>query len=164
MPAPPIAAFTTTTRLFEDHQKRLLKKEKRRAELEEEKREREARSIGRDGRSLAKVLADQEERPSEPEDVSVFPIGIPMLAGPGSIATAMLYMSNETNIVAQAVILSAIALNLLLCMVIFLTAGPLMRFLGDSISAATTRILGVILSALSVQLLVDGIRGAFNLA
>ncbi|MGB2573004.1 MAG: MarC family protein, partial [Henriciella sp.] len=110
------------------------------------------------------VLADQEERPSEPEDVSVFPIGIPMLAGPGSIATAMLYMSNETNIVAQAVILSAIALNLLLCMVIFLMAGPLMRFLGDSISAATTRILGVILSALSVQLLVDGIRGAFNLA
>ena len=62
MPAPSIAAFTTTTRLFEDHQKRLLKKEKRRAELEEEKREREARSIGRDGRSLAKVLADQEER------------------------------------------------------------------------------------------------------
>lgn len=109
------------------------------------------------------VLADQEERPAEPDDVSVFPIGIPMLAGPGSIATAMLYMSNETDLMAQAVILSAIALNLLLCMVIFLMAGPLMRFLGDSISAATTRILGVILSALSVQLLVDGIRGAFSL-
>ena len=45
----------------------------------------------------------------------------------------------------------------------FLLAGPLVRMMGDSVAGGLTRILGVILAALSVQLLIDGIKGAFNL-
>ena len=100
---------------------------------------------------------------SEPDDVAVFPIGIPMIAGPGTIATAMLYMSNSTTVMESAVVLAALAANLLLCLVIFLAAGPLVRLLGDSFVGALTRILGVILAALSIQLLIDGIKGAFGL-
>ena len=99
----------------------------------------------------------------EPEDVAVFPIGIPMIAGPGTIATAMLYMSNSPNIVESAIVLLALAANLLLCLIIFLAAGPIVRALGDSFTGALTRILGVILAALSIQFLIDGIKGAFNL-
>lgn len=99
----------------------------------------------------------------EPDDISVFPLGIPMIAGPGSIATAMFYMSDTANWAEKGVILAAIGLNLLLTLVIFLVAGPLVRLLGASIAGALTRILGVILAALSVQLLIDGIKGAFNL-
>ncbi|MAI90537.1 MarC family protein [Ponticaulis sp.] len=98
------------------------------------------------------------------EDISVFPLGIPMLAGPGTIATAMLYMGNsDGDLVYQAVVLAAIGLNMVLVLVAFLLAGPLIRFMGDSVSGALTRILGVILAALSIQLLIDGIKGAFNL-
>ena len=104
------------------------------------------------------VLADEELT-----DVSIFPIGIPMIAGPGTIATAMLYMSNATAWWGQAAVLAALGANLLLCLVIFLAAGPIVRSLGDSIVAALTRILGVILAALSVQLLIDGIKGAFGI-
>ncbi len=97
------------------------------------------------------------------DDISVFPLGIPMLAGPGTIATAMLYMSNSDSIAQQGVVLAAFALNMLVCLVMFLLAGPLVRMMGDSVAGGLTRILGVILAALSVQLLIDGIKGAFNL-
>lgn len=104
------------------------------------------------------VLADDDI-----DDVSVFPIGIPMIAGPGTIATAMLYMSNAASLSERSIVLAALGLNLVLCLAIFIAAGPIVRLLGDSIVAALTRILGVILAALSVQLLIDGIKGAFGL-
>ncbi len=97
------------------------------------------------------------------DDIAVFPVGIPMIAGPGTIATAMLYMSNSPTWLEQGVVLLSLGVNLLLCLVIFLAAGPLVRLLGDSVAGAVTRILGVILAALSVQLLIDGIKGAFGL-
>jgi len=97
-----------------------------------------------------------------PDDISVFPVGIPMLAGPGSIATAMLFMSNASgDLTHQGVVLGAIAVNLVLCLIIFLAAGPLVKMMGEAIAGAITRIFGVILAALSVQLLIDGLKGAF---
>ncbi len=108
------------------------------------------------------VLAEHDA--DEPmDDVSVFPLGIPMLAGPGSIATAMLYMSQYDDWIGKGAILLAIGVNMLICLFVFLAAGPLVRAMGESISGAITRIFGVILAALSVQLLIDGIKGAFGL-
>ncbi|MEL6475584.1 MAG: MarC family protein [Pseudomonadota bacterium] len=100
----------------------------------------------------------------QPDDISVFPIGIPMIAGPGTIATAMFYMSERESWVEKSVVLGALGINLLLVLGIFMAAGPFVRAMGDSVAGALTRILGVILAALSVQLLIDGIKGAFNLA
>ncbi|MEM9739618.1 MAG: MarC family protein [Pseudomonadota bacterium] len=64
----------------------------------------------------------------------------------------------------KGVILGALALNLVLVLVIFLAAGPIVRAMGPSIAGALTRILGVILAALSVQLLINGIGEAFGLS
>lgn len=111
----------------------------------------------------AEVYSEEHKDDVEPDDVSVFPIGIPMIAGPGSIATAMFYMSEAGTAAEKGVVLAAIGLNLLLTLVIFLAAGPLVRMMGASVAGALTRILGVILAALSVQLLIDGIKGAFGL-
>ena len=108
------------------------------------------------------VLAEHSPA-TPPDDVSVFPIGIPMIAGPGTIATAMFYMSDAGTLLEKGVVLGAIAANLVLVLVIFLAAGPLVRAMGESVAGALTRILGVILAALSVQLLIDGIKGAFGI-
>lgn len=121
----------------------------------------EKRTERRESRA-EEVLADEVESGKQ-EDISVFPLGIPMLAGPGSIATAMLFMSEGANWVAKSAVLAAIGANMLLCLVIFLIAGPLVKAMGDSVAGAITRIFGVILAALSVQLLIDGIKGAFGL-
>lgn len=109
------------------------------------------------------VLADSDHTPGDPDDISVFPMGIPMLAGPGTIAMAMLLMSNSPGWVERGAVLLALAANFVVALVVLLGVGPIMRLLGDSIAGGLTRIFGVILAALSVQLLIDGIKGAFNL-
>jgi len=121
----------------------------------------EKRTERRESRAES-VLSDEED--GEMEDISVFPVGIPMLAGPGSIAMAMLYMSGQESWIGKAAILSAIGANMLICLAIFLIAGTLVRAMGESVAGAITRIFGVILAALSVQLLIDGVKGAFDLA
>lgn len=117
----------------------------------------------RRGNRAEAVLADSDETTEELEDVSVFPLGIPMLAGPGSIATAMLYMSQHESWINKSAVLSAIAANMVVCLIVFLAAGPLVKAMGESIAGAITRIFGVILAALSVQLLIDGVKGAFGI-
>lgn len=117
----------------------------------------------RRGNRAEAVLAESDETPEQLEDVSVFPLGIPMLAGPGSIATAMLYMSQHESWINKSAVLSAIAANMVVCLIVFLAAGPLVKAMGESIAGAITRIFGVILAALSVQLLIDGIKGAFGI-
>ena len=121
----------------------------------------EKRTERRDNRA-EEILSNEQEGGKE-EDISVFPIGIPMIAGPGTIAMAMLSMSHAESWLHKGVILAALGGNLLIVLIIFLLAGPLIRFMGDSVAAALTRILGVILAAMSVQLLIDGIKGAFGL-
>jgi len=109
------------------------------------------------------VLADSEGS-GQLDDISVFPIGIPMIAGPGSIATAMLSMQSAgSDPVGIGIVVAAIGLNLVLTALIFVASGPLMKVMGENIAGAIARIFGVILSALAVQLIVDGLKGAFGL-
>ncbi len=121
----------------------------------------EKRTERRENRAEDLMAAD--ETPEDPDDVSVFPIGIPMVAGPGTIASAMFFMSDAGGWGERLIVLAALAANLLLCLAIFLAAGPIVKAMGESIAGALTRILGVILAALSIQLLIDGIKGAFGL-
>jgi multiple antibiotic resistance protein len=97
----------------------------------------------------------------EVEDVSVFPMAMPMIAGPGSIATLMLLMSKNEGLNASLVIFGALATVLALTMLALLAAGPLMKLLGAKIEAVITRILGVLLAALAAQFVVDGLRASF---
>ena len=97
------------------------------------------------------------------EDVSIFPMAMPMIAGPGSIASVMLMMSRNHGIEKVAVVLAALATILALTLVALLAAGPLMRLLGTRIEAVITRILGVLLGALAVQFVIDGIRISLGL-
>jgi multiple antibiotic resistance protein len=97
----------------------------------------------------------------EIEDVSIFPMAMPMIAGPGSIASIMLLMSQNEGIDRAAVVISALAAVLLLTLFALLAAGPLMRLLGSQVEAVITRLLGVLLGALAAQFVVDGLRTSF---
>jgi multiple antibiotic resistance protein len=95
------------------------------------------------------------------EDISVFPMAIPMIAGPGSIASAMLWVSRAEGPAQTFVVLSAITVVILITMLTLLAATPLMRLLGEKIEAMVTRILGVILAALAAQFIIDGLKQSF---
>ncbi|MGF7147222.1 multiple antibiotic resistance protein [Sphingomonas zeicaulis] len=97
----------------------------------------------------------------EAEDISVFPMAIPMIAGPGSIASAMLLIGKSDGWVEGAVVLAALGSILLLTLIALLASGPLMRLLGHKLEAMITRLLGVILAALAAQFVIDGIRDSF---
>jgi len=86
----------------------------------------------------------------EVEDVSIFPMAMPMIAGPGSIASVMLMMSRNHGVENVVVVLGALATILLLTLAALLAAGPIMRVLGAKIEAVITRLLGVLLAALAV--------------
>ncbi|PEQ12375.1 MarC family transcriptional regulator [Novosphingobium sp. PC22D] len=103
-----------------------------------------------------------EKLMAEPvEDVSVFPMAMPMLAGPGSIATIMLLMSKAQGTEATLVILAALAAVLVLSLVALVAAIPLMKTLGHSFEVVITRLLGVLLAALAAQYVIGGLREAF---
>ncbi len=116
----------------------------------------EKRTERREGRAQ-KII----ETP-EIEDVSVFPMAMPMIAGPGSIASVMLLMSQNEGLDRSLVILGALALVLLLTLLALIAAGPIMRVLGTKAEAVITRLLGVLLGALAAQFVIDGLRASFG--
>jgi multiple antibiotic resistance protein len=97
----------------------------------------------------------------EIEDVSVFPMAMPMIAGPGSIASVMLLMSQNEGIDRAGIILAALGAVLILTLLALMAAGPIMRVLGSQAEAVITRLLGVLLGALAAQFVIDGLRASF---
>ena len=108
----------------------------------------------RDEDRAAKVAAAHQD------DVSIFPMAMPMIAGPGSIASVMLLMSRNHGIERIGVVLGALVTILLLTLLALLAAGPIMRVLGAKIEAVITRLLGVLLAALAVQFVIDGVKAS----
>jgi multiple antibiotic resistance protein len=108
--------------------------------------------------------ADEVNATPEIDDISVFPMAIPMIAGPGSIASIMLLMARSEGLERSLVVLGSLASILLLTLIALLAAGPLMRLLGHKMEAMITRILGVILAALAAQFVIDGIAVSFSIS
>jgi multiple antibiotic resistance protein len=102
--------------------------------------------------------AKEIEGTPEAEDISVFPMAIPMIAGPGSIASVMLLTARAEGFVQDLTVLAAMTAVILLTLAALLAAGPLMRFIGAKLEAMITRILGVILAALAAQFVLDGLE------
>jgi multiple antibiotic resistance protein len=107
--------------------------------------------------------AEKVRETPEIEDVSVFPMAMPMLAGPGAIASVMLLAGSADGIEEALVVLAALLAVLVLTLLALLAAGPLMRLVGARVETVITRLLGVLLAALAAQYVFDGIRGSFGL-
>lgn len=101
------------------------------------------------------------EEVEAPEDISVFPMGIPMIAGPGTMASLLLLKSGAENMGQEMAIFAALAAVLLVTYLSFLIAGPVMEKLGHNFTDVVTRVLGVLLATLACQFVIDGIRGSF---
>ena len=105
--------------------------------------------------------AQSIEGTPEAEDISVFPMAMPMISGPGSIASAMLWVSRADGTAEVAIVLAAITIVVVVTLLCLLAAGPLMRMIGERIEGVITRILGVILAALAAQFIIDGLKQSF---
>lgn len=100
--------------------------------------------------------ADSAESP----DPSAFPLAIPLIAGPGAIAAMILLTGQgDDRWIALGITLGAMASVILLVLALFLISTPLQRFLGRIGVNVITRVLGMLLAALAVQFVVDGLKG-----
>lgn len=109
----------------------------------------ERRSARRQGQ------ADQPHR----DDPSVFPLATPLIAGPGALATMILLTGQSGGDWTWVLAVHGVMLAVLMCVfVLFLLSTPLERALGPTGINVVTRLLGMLLAALSVQFVIDGMR------
>lgn len=90
--------------------------------------------------------------------VAVFPLAIPLIAGPGAISASILLSNDFAGPLERAVLIGIIAAIILLVYVVFLVAERVDKLLGETGRSVLTRLLGVILSALAVQFVADGVK------
>lgn len=103
------------------------------------------------------TTAAETEEAEESVDVAVFPLAIPLIAGPGALTSVILLMGRaHGDLVLQAIVIGLMLLILGLCLVAFLLAMPLMDRLGVTGINVVDRVFGVILAALAVQNVLDG--------
>ena len=104
------------------------------------------------------TTADETREASARDDIAVFPLATPLIAGPGSMGAAILLMANqEGDVTGQAIVLAALLSIVLLTFVALLLAGRIQQLLGVTGMHVVTRVMGVLLSALAVQFIFDGI-------
>jgi len=110
--------------------------------------------LGKPGRTKTSGEEDGEER----EDVSIFPLAVPMLAGPGAITTILLYVS-EDKISGSIlpVLVGSVALALAIAGVTMFLSSFFLRVLGRTGVSVIERIMGIVLTGLSVQFVYDGL-------
>ena len=110
--------------------------------------------------SGSRETPDEEKDAQAREDISVFPLAIPLIAGPGTLARIVILASDAHG---SAVLLTAVFLVtagvLLLCYLALRLSGQIARLIGLTGVHVVTRVLGVLLGALAVQYVADGVRG-----
>jgi multiple antibiotic resistance protein len=108
---------------------------------------------------LRSTTAGEEAEATLREDISVFPLAIPLIAGPGALTTVLLLMGQTDGDPArQAVVLGTLAAVLAVVLAALLSAGWIGKVLGVTGVNVVDRVLGILLSALACQFVIDGVR------
>jgi multiple antibiotic resistance protein len=97
------------------------------------------------------------------DDIAVFPLAIPLLSGPGTITTILLLTNQpDTDIARTTVLATVVALVFLIAWCVLYAADRIMARLGEGKVRIMTRVLGIILAALAVQFVLNGIAGFYD--
>lgn len=110
---------------------------------------------------VTSTTADEAEEATHKQDLSVFPLATPLIAGPGALGAVILLMADaEGDLLARGVVLLTLLAVLLLTLGLLLVAVQLQKLLGVTGMNVLTRILGVLLTALAIQFLFDGLAAS----
>ncbi|NNF66941.1 MAG: NAAT family transporter [Gammaproteobacteria bacterium] len=113
---------------------------------------------------LRSTTVREQEEAQYREDISVFPMAFPLIAGPGALATVLLMVGEVSGDITAIVGILAVMMSvILLTLALLLTTPLVMRVVGTSGADVISRLLGVVLAALAVQYVTEGIQGTFGL-
>ncbi|MEL0659932.1 MarC family protein [Psychromonas arctica] len=100
---------------------------------------------------------------NDDSDIAVSPLAVPLLAGPGTIATAMNYSASggTTGLIITISVFAFLCLITFLC---FIFSSKILGIIGEGTLSIITRLMGLILTVIGVQMIIEGIIGAFNIS
>lgn len=102
---------------------------------------------------------DEDQEAVGKQDISVFPLATPMIAGPGTMGAAILLMANtQSDITMQAIVITSLLVVMLSTFIALLLASQTQKVLGVTGMKVISRVMGVLLSALAVQFIFDGVK------
>lgn len=110
---------------------------------------------------LRATTSDEEKEGNQRADITVFPLAIPLIAGPGAMTSIVLLMGGEPDLPGKAMILGILGVVLAIMLACLLLTGPVIRLLGVTGINVISRVAGIILAALAVQFVIDGVRAAW---
>jgi multiple antibiotic resistance protein len=109
---------------------------------------------------LRSTTQTEQTEAEEREDISVFPLAIPLVAGPGSMTTLILMLGEVKEQVEAVTIMAVLFVVLIISYLSFIFAARIMTRLGETGINVISRVLGILLAALAVQFMLDGIRAS----
>jgi MarC family membrane protein len=110
---------------------------------------------------LTSTTSEEATEAAGKTDISVFPLATPLIAGPGALGAAILLAAEtQRSLAAQAAVIAALTLVMALTLVLLLVAGRLHAILGVTGQNVISRVIGILLAALAVQFMFDGISGS----
>jgi len=106
--------------------------------------------------------AEEASEGTVKDDVSVVPLAMPLLAGPGAIAAAMVLMARAESVTQRALVVTAIAATLAIAYAAMRSGHLIARALGTTGRLVAERLMGLLLAAVATQFILDGAKGAFR--
>jgi multiple antibiotic resistance protein len=111
-------------------------------------------------RSATKETPGETEEGAEKEDVGIIPLGVPMLAGPGAISSVMVLMTQNQDWPHALIILAAIGASSAISYVVLAAADRVSSYLHQTGIRILTRMMGLLLTAIAVQFILNGLKDA----
>ena len=113
-------------------------------------------------RSQQRETAVETAEGIQKDDIGIMPLGVPMLAGPGAISTVMVLALGSKSVAATAAVYISIVLTALITFLVLSAASMVERRLGQTGMRILTRLMGLVLCAIAVQFIIDGIKLSFR--
>ena len=108
-----------------------------------------------------RVTPEEELEGAGKEDVAIFPLAIPLLAGPGSIATVTALMGRAHRVIYAIPVILSIAVTCFVSYLMLRAAGRISRLLGATGLSVMNRVIGLIIGAIAIQFVFDGLKDTF---
>jgi len=105
--------------------------------------------------------ADEERDYAEKDEISIIPLAIPLLTGPGTLTTGIVLFGTAGTLVNRVILVLTIALVFVISYIILVRSGTILRYLGKTGATVAVRIMGLMLLSVAVQFLVGGVTAAF---
>ena len=106
---------------------------------------------------------EKDQMVQEAGNMAISPLGIPLLAGPGTISTAMNFVGIEKSILNVAMVIGIFAIMCLITWLLFLSARKISAKISPGMLKVVSRIMGLILAVIAVQMLINGIEGTIDI-